>query len=314
MIQIEFIQLLVEFLQLCMHRVLKQIPVELFLIVPLVKLADFSAHEGELLAGVSDDIGHEGSQSGKLLPVVARHLLEHGGLAVHHFIVGKCKHKMFGEGIHQREGQKVVIIRTIDRIHREVSDRVVHPAHVPLEGEAQTAVLRLACDLRPCGGFLGDHHRVWIILVDSGVEHLEELNGFEVLVSAVDIGHPFAVVAVVVEVEHRCDSVDAQTVDVILVEPEQSVGDEEGTDFVAAKVEYAGAPFLVLALAPVGIFIGRCAVKAVQTVCVLGEVSRNPVHNNADAVLMHDIDELHEVLRLAVTRCGSVVTADLVAP
>ena len=314
MIEIEFIELFVEFLELGVHGIFKQVPIKLLLIVPLIKLTDLRSHEVQLLAGVSHDIGLESSQSGELLPIIARHLLKHGGLAVNHFIVGQRKNEMLGEGIHQREGQQVVIVRAVDRIHREVSDGIVHPAHVPLEGEAQTAVLRLACHLRPRGGFLGDHHGVGIILIDSGIEHLEELNGFKVLVTAVDIGHPFAVAAVVVKVEHRGDSVHAQTVDVILVEPEQRVGDEEGADLVAAEIEYAGTPFLMLALAPVGILIGRRAVKAVETVGVLREMGGNPVHDNADAVLMEYVDELHEVLRLAVTRGRRIVAADLIAP
>ena len=110
MIEIELVELLVEFLELAVHRVLQQVPVELLLIIPLVKLTDFSAHEGEFLAGMRHDIRHKGSESRELLPVIAGHLLKQGGLAVNHFIVGQRKHEMLREGIHQREGQKVMVV------------------------------------------------------------------------------------------------------------------------------------------------------------------------------------------------------------
>ncbi len=59
----------------------------------------------------------------------------------------------------------------------------------------------------------------------------------EVLPSAEFVGHPLAVFAAVVEVEHRGHGVDADPVDVVLVEPEQGVGDQEVADLVAAVVE-----------------------------------------------------------------------------
>ena len=313
-VEVEFVELPVEVLELVVHRIFEQVPVELLLVIPLVKLTELRAHEAELLAGMRHDIGHERTQSGKFHIVVAGHLLEQGRLAVHHFVVGQREDEMLGESIHQREGKQVVIVGTVNRIHREVTQRIVHPAHVPLEGKAETAVRGVARYLRPCGGFLRDHHGVGIILLDHRVEHLEEFDGFEVFVSAVDVGHPFAVAAVVVEIEHRGDRVHAQTVDVIFVEPEQRVGDQEGTHLIASEIEHAGTPFLMFALAPVGIFIGRRAVEAIQTVRILREVGGYPVHNHADAVFMQDIHKAHEFLGFAVTGGRRVITRDLIAP
>ena len=39
----------------------------------------------------------------------------------------------------QAEGQLVVVVAAVDRVLLEVAERVVHPAHVPLEAEAEAA-------------------------------------------------------------------------------------------------------------------------------------------------------------------------------
>ena len=70
----------------------------------------------------------------------------------------------------------------------------------------------------------------------------------------------------------------------------------------------------MFALSRVGIFVARLAVKIGKTVRVSWEVSRNPVENNADAVLMALIDKIHQVVRRAVPgRCGKVARY-LIAP
>ena len=93
--------------------------------------------------------------------------------------------------------------------------------------------------------------------VDDGVQLLEERDGLEVLAAAVRVRHPLARLARVVEVEHRGDGVDAQPVDVELLEPVQGVGDEEVAHLVAPEVEHERAPVGVLALAGVGVLVER---------------------------------------------------------
>ena len=136
----------------------------------------------------------------------------------------------------------------------------------------------------------------------------------EVLAPAELVGNPVALLAAVVEVEHRGHGVDAQAVDVVLVEPEQGVGDQEVADLVAAVVEDVGAPVAVLALAGIGVLVQRGAVEPPQAVAVAGEVGRHPVEDHADAVLVAEVDEVHEVLRRAVAAGGRVVADRLVAP
>jgi hypothetical protein len=47
----------------------------------------------------------------------------------------------------------------MDRLAAHVAQRVVHEAHVPLEAEAEPALMDRLRHLGPGGRFLGDHHR-----------------------------------------------------------------------------------------------------------------------------------------------------------
>ena len=62
-----------------------------------------------------------------------------------------------------------------------------------------------------------------MILKDRLVELLQELHRLKVARVAVLVRLPLAVLASVVEIEHICDGIDAQTVDVELLEPEQGI-------------------------------------------------------------------------------------------
>ena len=60
--------------------------------------------------------------------------------------------------------------------------------------------------------------------------------------------------------------------------------------------------------------VERGAVEAAQRPCVLGEVRRHPVHDDADARLVQRVDERPKIVRSAESRCRRVVRRDLIAP
>ena len=218
------------------------------------------------------------------------------------------------EGVDQAEGQLVVVILAVDRLVAEVTNRVVHPAHVPLEAEAQAAQVGGPRDARPGGRFLGDREDAGELQVRLLVQLLEEADGLQVLAAAELVGQPVARLAAVVEIEHRGHGIDPQAVDVVLVEPEQGVGDEEVADLVAAVVEDQRAPVAMLAAAGIGMLVQGRAVELPQAVAVAGEVGGNPVEDHADVVLVAEIDEIHQVVRRAVAAGGRIVAHGLIAP
>jgi hypothetical protein len=111
-------------------------------VAPLLPLGELAAHEEELLARVRPHEAVERAQVGELLPVVAGHLREQRPLAVHDFVVREREDEVLRERIDHREGQLVVVVAPVDRLALEVGERVVHPAHVPLEAEAEPAEVR----------------------------------------------------------------------------------------------------------------------------------------------------------------------------
>ncbi len=113
---------------------------------------------------------------------------------------------------------------------------------------------------RPRRGFLGHHQHAGMVFGDHGVQLAQEFDRLQILAAAVAIGHPLPRRARVVEIEHRRHRIHAQSVHVVLVQPEQRVGEEEVPHFVPAVVENQGAPLAVLTLAGIGMFVERGAV------------------------------------------------------
>ena len=195
-----------------------------------------------------------------------------------------------------------------------IAERVVHPAHVPLEAEAQAAQVGRPRHARPARRFLGDGQDAGMFAVAELVEPLEEVDRLEVLVAAEDVGDPLAGLARIVEVEHRGDGVDPQAVEVVAVEPEERVAEQEVADLGPAVVEDLGAPVAVLAEPRVGMLVEMRAVEVAQAVRVVGEVGGDPVEDHAVAVPVHGVDEVGEVVGRAESRRRGEVADRLVAP
>src|SRR5688572_25448486 len=70
----------------------------------------------------------------------------------------------------------------------------------------------------------------------------------------------------------------------------------------------------MLALARIFVLVKGGAVEAAEAVGVAREVGRHPIDEDANAMLVAVIDEVHEVVRRAVTARGSEVTDGLIAP
>ncbi len=109
------------------------------------------------------------------------------------------------------------------------------------------------------------------------VHALDEIDSVKILATAELIGNPLAGLAGVVEVEHGGDGVHAESVDVVLVEPEEGVGDEVVLNFVAAVIVDERAPIGMRALARVGVLVEMRAVELGKAVSVAREMRRRPI-------------------------------------
>ena len=142
---------------------------------------------------------------------------------------------------------------------REVRERVVHPAHVPLEAEAEPALVDRPRDAGPRRRLLGDRQHAGLAGVRDRVQLLEELDRLQVLVAAVVVRHPLAGACASSRgrasrrprprAARRCGT----------LQPEQGAREQEVAHLVAAVVEDERAPVGMLALARVGVLVQvRC--------------------------------------------------------
>ena len=303
-----------ELLYATVVRPIESIPIHRTVMIPFAVLRHLIAHEGELFARMGPLVGEQRAHAGIALPVIARHLAEQRALAVHDLVVADRQHIMLRVCVHHGEGDLVVVPLTVDRLLVQILQGVVHPTHVPLEAEAQTAGIGRCGDAGIRGGFLGDHHDARIVLVRGRRGFLEEVDGLEVFSSTVDVRMPLARLAAVIQVQHRGDRVHAQRVDMVLVQPEAGVGHQEVAHFAASEIEHIGAPIRMLATGRVRILVQRRAIESAKGERVLREMRRNPVHDHADAGLVHLLDEILEVVRAAKARINRVIAGYLITP
>ena len=199
-------------------------------------------------------------------------------------------------------------------VELHVIERVVHEAHVPLEAEAEPARIGGRGDERKCRRLLRDGYRPWVLREHRRVELAQEIHRSEVYVAAFLIRGVLPVAPAIVEVEHRAYRVDAYAVDVVLLKEQARRGYEEALHLVGRVVKDHRAPLGVLRHARLLAFEEGRTVKAAQAVLVLREVRRDPVHYHRESRLMQPVDEVFEIVGIAVARGRRVVARDLVAP
>src|SRR5437868_15081590 len=114
-------------------------PIEGLIVVPFVPLAEFAAHEEQLLAGMPIHPGVEHPEIGELLPFVARHFIEKGFFSMHDLVVAEHENEIFLESIEQGKGDVALMKTPMNGIELHVTKEVVHPTHVPFEPEPKPA-------------------------------------------------------------------------------------------------------------------------------------------------------------------------------
>ena len=311
---VEMVQILYQLRNPLMLRHLGKLPFHRPGLVPLIKFGQILPHEQQLLARMRHHISIGKAEVGKFLLPVPGHLPDQGGLAVHHLIVGEHQHELLAVGIDHAEGQLPVMVGPEIGVVSDVAQIVVHEAHVPLQVEAQAVLFQCPCDPGEGGALLGDAQHARIALLHDGVQVLDHLDGLQVLLAAVHVGHPFAVLFPIVQIEHAGHRVHADAVRVELLHPEQGVGDQVIGDLGPAVVVDQCAPVGMAALSGIHMLVEAGAVKVGKPVGVPGEMGRNPVQDHADARLVELIHEIHEILRRAVPGRRRVVTDHLVSP
>ena len=192
--------------------------------------------------------------------------------------------EILGKGVHQPEGDFIMMVHPVHRVTRHIRQRVVHEAHVPFEPEAQIgarfALMRGQSDARPSRAFFRQRHDPGGGGIKGAVHRAEEFGRLPILASAVAIGDPFARLTAVITVEHRGDGIHAQPIDMIALSPEQRIVDEEGRNLPPPEIIDGGVPIGVEAKLRVGMFIQRCAIEMGKAMVVRREVGGHPINQD----------------------------------
>ena len=134
------------------------------------------------------------------------------------------------------------------------------------------------------------------------------------LISAVLIKSPFAILTTVVEVEHGSNRVDTKAVDMKFFYKHTGGGKQEIHNLYLAVVEYAGSPFLMLSATGIVVFEAAGSVETVKPVLILGKMCRYPVENNAYSRLMKKGSEKNVTytLELPDTVAAPIAAGDVI--
>ena len=99
-----------------------------------------------------------------------------------------------------------------------------------------------------------------------------------------------------------------------LLDPEQRIRNQKVSDFILPIIKYLGSPVRMLPLLRVGIFISRGTVKVGQSMDISGKMSRNPVQDHANLILMKVIDHPCKIFRRSITGSRCEIARHLISP
>ena len=233
---------------------------------------------------------------------------------MHDLVVRERQTEVLGKGVQETERQLVLVESPVDGIPSHIGQRVVHPSHVPLVPEPQSADRNRAGHHRPVRRFLGEERCVREAVGKRFRKRPQKGNRLKVLPAAVAVGNPFTGIARIVPVQHGRDRIDADAVRMEALAPETRAADQKLTDLVPAVVEDVALPVRMEALPRILMFEQTRPVEPRKTVGIDRKVRRDPVQNDRDSGAMQRIHEKHEVLRRSEAAGRGEIGERLVPP
>ncbi len=174
------------------------------------------------------------------------------------------------KGVMQAEQDLAMMVPPMHGFARHVLERVVHEAHVPLEAEAQPAVMRGGRDARPRGGLLGDGEDAGMLAVNLRLTWRRNSTASQFSrrpARWAPTRRPCGCNRV--RASRRPHPRDA--VDMITLGPEQRVVDQEARHLAPPEIIDGGVPVGVETLARVLMLVERGAVEMRQAMRVGGK-------------------------------------------
>ncbi|CRZ41384.1 Uncharacterised protein [Vibrio cholerae] len=111
------------------------------------------------------------------------------------------------------------------RILFDVRQAIVHPAHVPLKTKPEAAHKGRGRNTGESRRFFGNRHRIREVFVYLLVHPFEGSNRIVVFASTVNIRDPLIMATRIIEIEHRCDRINTNAIDMEHLKPIQRISD-----------------------------------------------------------------------------------------
>ena len=293
---------------------LQQIPVQFPFFTPFPELSEILSHKQQFLARMSEHKGISRLQVLEFLFRISRHLVDHRTLQMYDFIVGKHQNIILCKGVRHREGHLVMVVFSEVRIQFHVIQKIMHPSHIPFQREAKSIFLHFSGHLRPCSRLLRDHHGAFVSSKNQRVQVLKELNRLQILISAVFVRHPLAILFSVIQIQHGCHRIHAKTIHMVFLNPVQGIGKHEILHFILSIVEDLGSPVRMFALPRISIFVQSLAVEFRQSMSIFREVCRYPVEDDADLVFVEIVHQIFEFFRRSIAGSWRIISRYLISP
>ena len=148
----------------------------------------------------------------------------------------------------------------------------------------------------------------------SSIEPLYELHRLKVSRAAVFIRQPFALLASVIEIKHICYRINAESVNMVLLKPEQRVGNQKALHLGASVIEIRRTPALVFGKLRIIRLIKIRSVKMPESLIIIAEMAGHPVHYDAYSLPVRAVHEIFEILGSSVSACHREITRCLIPP
>ena len=142
----------------------------------------------------------------------------------------------------------------------------------------------------------------------------QEFHRLEILMSAINIRNPFALILSIIQIEHRSDCIHTDSIYMVFLSPEQRICNQEIADLRTTIIVDQSAPMRVRTLSRILMLVHTGSVKTCHSVAVTREMSRYPVKNHGDSLLMHVVHKIHEIIRSSVTARRSIISGHLITP
>ena len=196
-----------------------------------------------------------------------------------------------------------MIIRTVDWIFGIILQRIIHPAEIPLIIKSKSPIQRAGCHFRIVRRILRNHHDLRKFLLHVVIHALHEIDRPGIL-TPIPVSAP---------VDHVGNRINADSIHMIRLTPEDHRADQKGTHFLIPEIEVQSTP-LALCVAALLILIQRLTIKVSEPVGISDKMDRNHIDDHADASLVARIDKRSELGRIAISGRHAEIAACLIAP